>query len=82
MNKLAVPDLSEDGKEVQLRSKSNLNERSATQNSKLSNMSPNLMTSLNIDEESYSPSMQEKQIADYKPDLNTNDQKLLKYHIK
>lgn len=40
------------------------------------------MTSLNIDEESYSPSMQDKKAIDSKPELNTNDQKLLKYHIK
>ncbi len=45
-------------------------------------MSPNLMTSLNIDEESYSPSIHEQKVTDSKPDLNTNDQKLLKYHIK
>ena len=43
-------------------------------------MSPNLMTSLNIDEESYSPSIHEQKVTDSKPDLNTNDQKLLKYH--
>ena len=38
--------------------------------------------SLNIDEESYSPSIHEQKVTDSKPDLNTNDQKLLKYHIK